>query len=187
MDVHTAAETGTRARTRRAILDAAVTVLTADPAAALADIAAAAGVGRTTVHRYFPERAELLTALSKHVWDQVVEATHRARLDEGTAAQALGRLCQEYFDLGTVLTLVFNDPAQAETWDECSPTDLAVLDLIGRGHRDGTIDPAFSAAWVRDLLWALLYSAWQQSTTGQVSRHDALDACLRALRKVIAP
>ncbi|MBM7774484.1 AcrR family transcriptional regulator [Actinokineospora baliensis] len=187
MDVHTAAETGTRARTRRAILDAAVTVLTADPTAPLADVATAAGVGRTTVHRYFPERAELLTALSRHVQDQVVEATYRARLGENTAAQALARLCQEYFDLGAVLTLVFNDPAQSEVWDECSPTDLAVLDLIGRGHSDGTIDPGFSPAWVRDLLWALLYTAWQQSTTDQVSRHDALDACLRALRKLITP
>ncbi|WP_159149695.1 TetR family transcriptional regulator, partial [Dietzia lutea] len=49
-------ETGARARTRSAILDAAVEVLAEDRQASMADIATAAQVGRTTVHRYFPER-----------------------------------------------------------------------------------------------------------------------------------
>ncbi|MDQ3577436.1 MAG: TetR/AcrR family transcriptional regulator, partial [Actinomycetota bacterium] len=45
---------GARARTRRAILDAAISVLSRNPAASLAEVAEAAQVGRTTVHRYFP-------------------------------------------------------------------------------------------------------------------------------------
>ncbi|MGW5051621.1 TetR/AcrR family transcriptional regulator [Actinokineospora sp. NPDC004072] len=183
------AESGTRARTRRAILDAAVDVLTADPAASLGDIATAAGVGRTTVHRYFPERADLLTALSKSAWDQVAEATERARPHEGPAADALDRLCQEYFDLGRVLTLVFNDPQQyaAADWDTCSPADKSLLDLVERGHEDGTIDPRLSPLWVQNMLWSMLYSAWQYAQEHQVSRHQALDMCLYSLRKTLRP
>ncbi|MEU1179064.1 helix-turn-helix domain-containing protein [Streptomyces sp. NPDC005820] len=49
--------------TRRAILDAAITLLATDPTASLSEVAAAAGVGRTTVHRYFPERSDLLAAI----------------------------------------------------------------------------------------------------------------------------
>ena len=56
-------ETGTRGRTRKAILDAAIRVLAADPSASLGQIADAADVGRTTLHRYFPDRAELLAAV----------------------------------------------------------------------------------------------------------------------------
>ncbi|SES45352.1 TetR/AcrR family transcriptional regulator [Actinokineospora terrae] len=189
MDVRTAAaDTGTKARTRRAILDAAVTVLTADPAASLADIAAAAGVGRTTVHRYFPERADLTTALQQMGWEHVVQATRRARLTEGTGAEGLDRLCQEYFELGNVLMLVFNysAPDGDVTW-ECDPDNQSVLDLITRGHHDGSIDPTLTGPWIRDILWALLYAAWQQSRTGVASRHQALDSCLRALHKVVAP
>jgi AcrR family transcriptional regulator len=69
-----AAESGTRARTRRAILDAAVVLLAGDPTASLGDVAAAAGVGRTTVHRYFPERSDLLAAISTDVLDKVEAA-----------------------------------------------------------------------------------------------------------------
>lgn len=47
-------ETGARERTRGAIVDAAIARLAADAGAPLSDIAAAARVSRTTVHRYFP-------------------------------------------------------------------------------------------------------------------------------------
>ncbi len=58
---------GPRERTRKAILDAAMTVLADNPSASLTDIAAAADVGRSTVHRYYPERTDLLRALARHV------------------------------------------------------------------------------------------------------------------------
>ena len=57
-------ESATRTRTRQAILAAAVTVFARDPSAALGEVAAAAGVGRTTLHRYFAERSDLLAALA---------------------------------------------------------------------------------------------------------------------------
>ncbi|MGW7694593.1 TetR/AcrR family transcriptional regulator [Streptomyces asiaticus] len=82
---HTAThESATRTRTRRAILDATVARLSADHAASLADVAEAAGVGRTTVHRYFPERSDLLAAIGADVRDRVEAATARARLDDGS-------------------------------------------------------------------------------------------------------
>jgi TetR/AcrR family transcriptional repressor of lfrA len=45
------AEGGPRSRTRKAILDAAMAVLGEDPGASLGDNAAAAQVGRSTLHR----------------------------------------------------------------------------------------------------------------------------------------
>ena len=182
-------ESGAKARTRRAILEAAVEVLTADPAASLADIAAAAGVGRTTVHRYFPERADLVTALSCTAMEQITEATDRARPADGTGIEALERVCQEYFDLGRMLTLVFNDPQQygSPEWETCSPADKALLDAVERGHEDGSIDSRLTPLWVQNLLWSLLYSAWQYVQDAQVSRHHALDMCLYSVRKALRP
>ena len=43
-------------RTRRSLLDAAVFVLSKDSSASLSEVATTAGVGRTTLHRYFPTR-----------------------------------------------------------------------------------------------------------------------------------
>ncbi|MFJ8713121.1 TetR family transcriptional regulator [Streptomyces violaceus] len=56
-------ESGARGRTRRAILGAAASVLSRRRDATLADIAAAADAGRSTLQRYFPDREMLLSAV----------------------------------------------------------------------------------------------------------------------------
>ncbi|MDQ3403997.1 MAG: TetR/AcrR family transcriptional regulator [Actinomycetota bacterium] len=182
-------ESGTKARTRRAILDAAVAVLSKDTSASLADIATAAGVGRTTVHRYFPERSHLLTAINTDAWERIAEATQRARLHDGDAVAALDRLCQAYFDLGDVLMLIFNEPSFAAgiDWNEETKDDIALRQVVERGHRDGTIDPDMPPRWIVHALWTLLYAAWQHAQLDDVPRHDALTTCLRSLRKLLAP
>ncbi len=101
-------ESATRTRTRRAILDAAVAVLARNPGASLGEVAAAADVGRTTLHRYFAERADLLAGLVGYANELVGEATARAELSHGSAPDALARLCREYFELGDALTLMFS-------------------------------------------------------------------------------
>src|SRR5687768_6419137 len=101
---------GPQARTRRAILDAAVRTLSADFGASLADIAAEAGVGRTTLHRYFPERADLLNAIAADALERSIAAAQRARVDEGSGAEALQRFCEEQFELGDTLMVIVNEP-----------------------------------------------------------------------------
>ncbi|GAB3480053.1 TetR/AcrR family transcriptional regulator [Amycolatopsis cihanbeyliensis] len=181
------AESPSRARTRRAILAAAVGVLSQNSAASLGDIAAAAGVGRTTVHRYFPERTDLMAALDRYAIAQIHLATERARLEEGTALEALRRLCQEYFELGELLTLLFNDVDVVErgTWDEDTDADGALLLLVERGHREGSIDPEMEPAWVQQLLWCTLYGAWQYVQLHGADKHRIMGLCLRSLEKAL--
>ncbi|MER5217834.1 TetR/AcrR family transcriptional regulator [Streptomyces sp. NPDC002838] len=182
------AESGTRARTRRAILDAAVALLATDQTASLGDVATAAGVGRTTVHRYFPERSDLLAAIGADVLDKVAAATERTRLDDGPALKALERLCQEYFELGDALTLMFDSPQLMSWsgWDEETAADRALTHLIERGQAEGTIDAGMATDWIRNVLWSLLYSAWELARSSGTPKHTALTLCLRTLRKAIA-
>ncbi|WP_217370401.1 TetR/AcrR family transcriptional regulator [Nonomuraea antri] len=185
----TEARTGTRARTRRAILDAAVSVLVKNSAASLADIAAVAGVGRTTVHRYFPERSDLLAAIGDHILEQIAVATERARPEEGPPPEALDRICQEYFELAEGLMLAFTEPQffDWEGWDDESESDRRLTRLIERGRADGSFDAQLSTAWIGHVIWALLYAAWQHASEDGVSKHAALDVCLRTLRKTVSP
>jgi serine phosphatase RsbU (regulator of sigma subunit) len=60
-------------RNRERILDAAERMLEQSPSATLADIAAAAGVSRSTLHRRFSSRADLLDALSDRPHDAGLE------------------------------------------------------------------------------------------------------------------
>jgi AcrR family transcriptional regulator len=184
-----APESNTRARTRRAILDAGVRVLSQQSSASLAEVAAAAGVGRTTMHRYFPERADLLTGITNDLLEQVAAATERARPEAGPAVAALERLCQAYFALGDGLLLTLNEPHlfTDPAWNEESEPDRALLRLVERGHAEGTMDPDLSPAWIQTVLWSLLYAAWMHAHDSDVPEHDALALCLRTLRKAVAP
>lgn len=186
----TAAETGVRARTRRTIVAAAVDVLARDRGASLADVAAAAEVSRTTLHRYFPERADLLAAVVEDVLLRVVGATERARLDHGPAPAALERACREYFELDSALTVLFGEAIEIADadWERCTTSpERDIGAAVARGHADGTIDAEMTASWIENLVWALLYTAWTHVREHDVPRQASLELCLRSLRKAIAP
>ncbi|WP_433392553.1 TetR/AcrR family transcriptional regulator [Micromonospora sp. KLBMP9576] len=176
---------GSRARTRQAIVDAAIEVLGRNPAASLGDIAAAAEVGRTTLHRYFAERADLLNAIGTEAGARLARATAQARMADGTGASAVRRLCQEYFDLGNLLSLIFSEPetGTGSTGGGCDPEFVA---MVARGHRDGTIDPELPEGWVQSLIWSQLYAGWAYLAETGASRHEVLRLILRTVDGAIA-
>ncbi|MGW0431012.1 TetR/AcrR family transcriptional regulator [Micromonospora sp. NPDC003197] len=182
-------ESGSRVRTRQAIVEAAIEVLGQNSAATLGEIAVAADVGRTTLHRYFPERSDLLAAISAESVARINQAAERARLGEGTGAEALRRLCHEYFDLGDLLSLLFNDPQLAGDPLEsdqggCDPQFAA---MVERGHQDGSLDPELPASWLQSVLWSQLYSGWSYLAETGASRHEVLRLVVRTVDKAIAP
>ncbi|HEX8628392.1 MAG TPA: TetR/AcrR family transcriptional regulator [Catenuloplanes sp.] len=179
-----AQESGSRARTRRAIVDAAIEVLGRNPAATLGEIAAAADVGRTTLHRYFAERADLLVAVNAEGVARLDRAAARARMTEGTGAAAIRRLCQEYFDLGDVLSLLFSEPfllSHPEWISQRGCVDPAFVAMVERGHRDGTVDPELPASWLQSLVWSQLYAGWSYVADTGTSRHEVLRLILRTI------
>jgi AcrR family transcriptional regulator len=182
------AETGVRARTRRAIVDAAIELFTAQPNASLGDVAAAANVGRTTLHRYFPERSDLVDAISADALEKVRAGTAKACTEDGPVPAALTRLCQEYFEFGDVFMLLFTMPElmTREEWHQESEDDRALLRLVERGHREGSIDEAMPAEWLQNLLWSLLYTSWELVRDKDMPKHTALTLCMNTLNKVIA-
>jgi AcrR family transcriptional regulator len=182
-----AAESSTRARTRRAILDAAVSILSQHSGASLAEVASAAGVGRTTMHRYFPERADLIAGITADLTEQIASATERARPQEGPALAALERVCQAYFALGDGPMLMLSEPQLfGPSEDLMSEADQAVLALVARGHAEGAMDTSLTPEWVLSVLRSLLFSTWLHTREDDVPEHDALALCLRTLRKAVA-
>jgi TetR/AcrR family transcriptional repressor of lfrA len=182
-------ERGSRARTRQAIVAAAIEVLSTNGSASLGEIAAAADVGRTTLHRYFAERTDLIKAITEECYARLDQATLRARLGEGPAAEALGRLCAEYFDLGSLLSLIFADSGVVDTtaWDQSECGDVAFSALVERGHRDGTIDPSLPADWVQYMMWSQLYAGWSYLAETEATRHEALRLLVRTVVHGVRP
>lgn len=181
-------ESGTRTRTRQAIVEAAVQVFGRDASATLGEVAAAADIGRTTLHRYFPERSDLLAAINDEGIARLNRATAQARLADGTGAEALRRLCQEYFDLGGLLSLIFNEPQLVTdpAWSGAGASDPEFVALVERGHRDGTIDPELPVTWLQSLLWSQLYAGWSYVNDTGASRHEVLRLVLRTIDGAVA-
>lgn len=178
--------TGARARTRRAILDAAISAIAEDPAVSLGQIADAARVGRTTLHRYFPERSDLVDAVSAEAFARLRSASDRVRVSEGTGREALLRLAQEYLELGDVLTLMFNETVPECTWVDPGEEE-ALVTVVRRGLEDGSLDPALADEWVQGTMWSLLYLAWATLRGRTMSRHDVVASLLRTLDRAVRP
>lgn len=181
-------DTPVRNRTRFAILNAAISVLTVKPAAALSEIADQASVARSTLHRYFPDRDSLMTAVNAFAADQVEVAIERARLGEGLAADALIRLCHEYFDHWQYITWQYLEWERQSKNDceEMDQTEARVTAMIERGYADGTIDPEMSNGWVQQMVGATLYTAWEYVRLGQ-NRHEVLREVERTMLKIVRP
>jgi AcrR family transcriptional regulator len=177
----TTAESGVRGRTRRAILEAAATTLTRDRAATLADIAAAADVGRSTLQRYFPDREELLGAVVADSLRAVGQATADAALDHGPPLEAMRRLVTAMVGVGDRVLFLYGDPRvlerAGETSDGGSPE---VIGLIARGQTAGVFDPGAGAAWIEQVLWALVYAGCAAADQGTLPRHAAATSVIRA-------
>jgi TetR/AcrR family transcriptional regulator, mexCD-oprJ operon repressor len=85
-----------RLRTPAAILATAARVLAERPDASTGDIAAAAGVGRATLYRYFPTREALLEALEIQAHEELAARITDAGLDRVPVPEALERLLRAF-------------------------------------------------------------------------------------------
>ncbi|MCP2258263.1 transcriptional regulator, TetR family [Streptoalloteichus tenebrarius] len=179
---------GARSRTRRAILSAAASVLARDRTATLPAIAEAANVGRTTLHRYFPDREALIRETIKDSAEVVSRSVQDAAPHEGPPLEAFRRVITAFVDVGDRLMFLFGDPRLLEsrgpTSQPIAPGD-PVLDLIRRGQAEGVFDPELSPFWIRSVVWSLVYTGCEEAANGNLPRHGVVSTVLRTLENGI--
>jgi AcrR family transcriptional regulator len=179
---------GVRNRTRGAILAAAASVLARDRTATLSDIAEASGVGRTTLHRYFPDRDSLIEAAIKDSIQAIQQSVAEAVLDQGPALDAMRRAVAAMVAVGDRLMFVFGDPRLLEDYgarDGAAPPDDPVIDLIRRGQDEGVFDSEVSASWIQHVLWVLVYRGCEDADSGELPRHGITATVIRTLENGI--
>ncbi len=177
-----------RDRTRGAILAAAASVLARDRTATLPDIAEAAGVGRTTLHRYFPDRASLVEATIKDSIQATQRSVAEAALDQGPPLDAMRRAVAALVAVGDRLMFLFGDPRVLEGYragDRAVPPDDPVIDLIRRGQAEGVFDPEVSPSWIQHVLWVLVYRGCEDADNGELPRHGITATVIRTLENGI--
>jgi AcrR family transcriptional regulator len=182
------AESGSRRRTRRAILSAAASVLARDRTATLADIAEAAEVGRTTLHRYFPDRDGLLRATIDDSIEAIEQCVDGAALEHDPPLEAMRALITAMVGVGDRLMFLFGDPRTLEDYPSGGPpmnADDPTIALIERGQAHGVFDAQLSAVWIRHVLWALVYTGAEQAAYGRLPRHAVASTVIRTFENGI--
>lgn len=181
-------ETGTRSRTRRAILSAAASTLSQRREATLSDIATAAEVGRSTLQRYYSDRDELMTAVIEDSLRLLNEALRDARIEVGAPLDALRRLVTAMLDVGDQVLFLYGDPRISESLasaDEPHTAGEEIRRLIGRGQAEGALDPEVGADWIEHVLWAHVSAGCMAISGGDMPRHGAAAQVIRTLENGI--
>jgi AcrR family transcriptional regulator len=145
-------------RTMRAILDAADRVLAENPAATLQQIADAAGVARTTVHRRFASREALLDALMSHMLEQMEAVIDDSRPETAPPLIALHELSAGYIRLKS--SWRFHDVGPSAVHEAVIERNLArITTLFRRLAESGTIAADTDLSWAVRAYFALLREA----------------------------
>jgi len=119
---------------RQGILAAAARVLAAREAAGMAEVAAAAGIARGTLYRYFPSRESLLRALEVAANEEAGRRLAEANLDQVPVDEALARATRALVAVGEDFIVLLRERRPPE------PGFAAPLvALLERGREGGQI------------------------------------------------
>lgn len=175
-------------RNRRALLDAASDALAQNPGASIAQVARAAGLARSTVYRHFSSRQELLQAMRGEALIRAADAIAVARVEEGTALEALRRTVDALVSHGLrfrVLLLegVDLDPAFLRERGEA----LAPLNgLVLRGQAAGLIRSDLPPEWVVAAFASLLTAGVRRASGAPADDREIADLVFSTLTAGVA-
>ncbi|SDK76436.1 DNA-binding transcriptional regulator, AcrR family [Nonomuraea maritima] len=181
---------GDAERNIAAILTAAFDVLSTDPAATMADVARAAGVGRVTLYAHFSSRAELLQALVQQALEETRQLLEDALAVDRPADQVLAgiihtswRTLDRHRRIRRVALAELGSEWVAGQHDQVF---LRLTDLLARGRDQGVFRSDLPLSWMTTTVYGLLHAAADEVDTGRVSSADAPHLIISSLLPALA-
>ncbi|MFB7251905.1 TetR/AcrR family transcriptional regulator [Microbacterium sp. NPDC056234] len=165
-------------RSVQAILEAAEHVLSTEPNASMEQIAGAAGVARTTIHRRFANRQALLDALALSAAERLASAVDEGRPDTAPPLVALHRITANVLEVKGAWTFALGVPAEAGSTASRLHKDIAqhCLVVLGRAQDAGLIAEDADLRWARRVYYALLAATLQSPSEDAELDVDTLAA-----------
>jgi TetR/AcrR family transcriptional regulator, mexCD-oprJ operon repressor len=163
---------------RETVLRVAADFLARRPNATQDEIAAAVGVSRATLHRYFTGRAALLEALDQFATAHLRDALKAGRGQEDSSSDVLRRLVAACQPVSGYLNLLYTQSQDFETnqpkeaWAEI---DAEVRELFLRGQREGEFRPDLNAFWLTEAFFNLMAGAAWVVSVGGAGRREFTD------------
>ncbi|OMI35471.1 TetR/AcrR family transcriptional regulator [Streptomyces sparsogenes] len=157
------------------VLRTAAALLTRKSTATMDEVAKAAGISRATLHRHFAGRDALVRALESLGIAECEAALDAARLDDGPARKAIGRLVGAIEPAAGLLAFLYSEnqlfegDKQNEGWTRI---DERIAALFRRGQQSGEFRIDLTPAWLTEALYGLLGSGAWAVQEGRVARKD---------------
>ena len=144
-------------RVAAAILDGAARILAVQgEQASMNDVAAAAGVARATVYRYFPNRQALLDELARAAVSEADEGLASARIDEVPPEEGVARAVRALVDVGDSFVLLARERVRSEPERFERRVTQPLRELFERGQAAGDIRPDIASALLTESLIGLI-------------------------------
>jgi AcrR family transcriptional regulator len=187
MTVHAIGSTSGRrgfagsAGSRPSLLDVAAEVLVADPAASLAQVAEAAGIGRTTLHKHYATRDDLIHAVGDRalaLWEQAVAKI----AGEGNPDGGLRAATEAMIPIGPQLAFLWRTPAFDHDQDlglRWRAVEDATLAILVRARDRGEIAATVPDWWLLNTFYSMIYDAAESVRGGLLASRDAPGLALR--------
>ena len=161
-------------RVAGAILDAAADLLArgGEPPS-MNEVAAAAGVARATLYRYFPTRDQLLQALTAAAISATAARLAEADLDAVPVTEGIARVARVVATGGSKYAAIVSQLGPADTGRGQEQITTILDRLLRRGIDDGTFRDDISAGELRFLLGSLLQAAARLAAEHQAGVEQA--------------
>jgi AcrR family transcriptional regulator len=168
-------------------LEAAGEVLSRNPRATLADIAAEAGVGRATLHRHFKSRDDLVDTLAHHALDATEAACSSINYFGQPASRSLRQTIEALVPLGAKYAFLSYQPiseAQATPLGaRLRSQNQQMRELIEAARGEGMFSKDIPVAWLSSSIDALIYAGWSSVRSGDIAPNDVSGLVLRTLER----
>jgi len=172
---------------RPTLLDRVTDAFVARPGASLGELAAAAGIGRTTLHEAIGGRREVVVAVANHAVDRCASAL-RVAVEEAPDEDpvvVLRRIVAGLLDHGALLAFFFRQPAVDEDEEllqrQSDELDEPIVRQVRAAREAGALRSDSPEWWAASAVYALVYVAWEGVQRGWLARLDAPELVLRTL------
>ncbi len=173
--------------TKSTLLDVAAEALVADPAASLADVAAAAGIGRTTLHKHYATRDDLMRAVAHRaidLWSAAID-------DVAVGADGgLRSLVEAMIPIGPQLAFLWRSPIfdhVPEIVERWVAVEARCKDIVVRARATGVIAPDVPEWWLLQSLYSIVYVASESIRSGHLAPREATGLVLNTYLRGLGP
>jgi AcrR family transcriptional regulator len=178
------------ARNIEGILDAASTLLSEQPDASMAEIAAAAGVARQTVYTHYRSRQELIAAAIDRAIDETARALDDARIDHGEPREALLALIEtgwQQLERHHRLRALPDAPTAEQLFRQHAPILERLARLVRRGQRSGVFGRSLPVDWLLAATLGLFHAAADEVAAGRMTRTQAAWSLRETIPRLFFP